>query len=139
MSGLYFMLLYKMIINDKVVDYMRIIGITILSIFNTIVSILLALLMYGLTQLTLGVGNGASDNSALVGYLFIALAIMALLWLGLYQVYKYNRQLWLLLFAAVGIILTVLNFRVIWFVLLMLIYFTGILLIIRDKNFNEKV
>lgn len=128
-----------MTINDKVVDYMRIIGITILSIFNTIVSILLALLMYGLTQLTLGVGNGASDNSALVGYLFIALAIMALLWLGLYQVYKYNRQLWLLLFAAVGIILTVLNFRVIWFVLLMLIYFTGILLIIRDKNFNEKV
>ena len=116
---------------------MRTIGITILSIFNTIVSLLLIFVLYGLTQLTLGLGNGASDNSALMGYIFSGLVIVVVLWFGLYQIHKYDRRLWLLLFAAMGLVMTILNIRVIWFILLMVVYFSAILLIVMDKDHND--
>lgn len=116
---------------------MRTIGITILSIFNTIVSLLLIFVLYGLTQLTLGLGNGASDNSALMGYIFSGLVIVVVLWFGLYQIHKYDRRLWLLLFAAIGLVMTILNIRVIWFILLMVVYFSAILLIVMDKDHND--
>lgn len=117
---------------------MRIVGLAILSIFNTIVSLLLIFVLFGLTQLTLGLGNGASDNSALIGYIIVGLVIILILWFGLYQIYTRNRQLWLILFAAIGVVLTIANLRVVWFVLLMVVYFTGILLIIKDNSFNTK-
>ena len=116
---------------------MRTIGITILSIFNTIVSLLLIFVLYGLTQLTSGLGNGASDNSALMGYIFSGLVIVVVLWFGLYQIHKYDRRLWLLLFAAIGLVMTILNIRVIWFILLMVVYFSAILLIVMDKDHND--
>lgn len=116
---------------------MRILGITILFIFNTVVSILLIFVLYGLTQLTLGLGNGTSDFSVLIGYIFAGIVILAIIWFGLYQIHKYDRRLWLLLFAAIGLVLTILNIQVIWFVLLMIVYFSGILLIVMDKGHND--
>lgn len=116
---------------------MRIIGITILGIFNTVVSMLLIVVLYGLTQLTLGLGNGTSDSSALIGYIFAGIVILVVIWLGLYQIHKYDRRLWLLLFAAMGLIMTILNIRVTWFLLLMVVYFLAILLIVMDKNHDD--
>lgn len=115
---------------------MRMIGITILFIFNIVVSMLLIFVLYGLTQLTLGLGNGASDNSALMGYIFAGLVSVFVLWFGLYQIHKYDRRLWLLLFAAIGLIMTIFNIQVLWFLLLMVVYFSAILLIVLDKNHN---
>lgn len=96
---------------------MRMIGITILFIFNTVISMLLIFVLYGLTQLTLGLGNGTSDNSALMGYIFVGLVSVFILWFGLYQIHKYDRRLWLLLFAAIGLTMTIFNIEVLWFLL----------------------
>ena len=115
---------------------MRMIGITILFIFNTVVSLLLIFVLYSLTQLTLGLGNGTSDNSALMGYIFAGLVSVFVLWFGLYQIHKYDRRLWLLLFAAIGLTMTIFNIQVLWFLLLMVVYFSAILLILLDKNHN---
>lgn len=118
---------------------MRVTGLTILAAFNTIMSVLILVLMYGLFRLNFGLIEGASDNAGLLTFLFIGLVIMGVLWLAFYQLSKHNKRVWLLLYLVIGIVLTVLNIQFMWFLFLMLIYFAGIGLIFFDKDLAKEV
>lgn len=113
---------------------MRLMGLTILAAFNTIVTVLILVLMYALFRLNFGLIEGVTDNAGLMSFLIIGVVIIAILWFALYQLYKFNKRVWLLFYLLVGVVLTVLNIQYMWFLFLMLIYFTGIVLLFLDKS-----
>lgn len=118
---------------------MRLMGLTILAIFNTIVTVLSLIIMYALFRLNFGLIEGVTDNEGLIFFLFIGTVMMTVLWFALYQLYKYNKRIWLYFYLLIGIVLTVLNLQVFWFLFLMMIYFVGIALIFLDKSVVKEV
>lgn len=118
-------------------EIMRLFGLAILCIFNTLVSIFVLFALYGLFRLNFGLIEGVTDNSGLFFFIFLGLILLAIVWFSFYQIYKYNRKVWLSIFLLIGIVLVVFNSKVFWFLFLMLIYFIGVGLIYFDKSFTD--
>lgn len=115
---------------------MRLFGLTILFMFNTLISMFILFALYGLFRLNFGLIEGVTDNSGLFFFILIGITLLFILWFSFYQVYKHNRKTWLTLFLLFGLVLVIFNSKVFWFLFLMLIYFIGIGLIYFDKNFT---
>lgn len=115
---------------------MRLFGLTILFMFNTLISMFILFALYGLFRLNFGLIEGVTDNSGLFFFILIGITLLFILWFSFYQVYKHNRKTWLTLFLLFGLVLVIFNRKVFWFLFLMLIYFIGIGLIYFDKNFT---
>lgn len=115
---------------------MRLFGLTILFMFNTLISMFILFALYGLFRLNFGLIEGVTDNSGLFFFILIGITLLFILWFSFYQVYKHNRKIWLTLFLLFGLVLVIFNNKVFWFLFLMLIYFIGIGLIYFDKNFT---
>lgn len=116
---------------------MRLFGLAILFMFNTLVSMFILFALYGLFRLNFGLIEGVTDNSGLFVFVLLGLILLTIVWFSFYQVYKHNRKVWLSLFLLIGIVLVVFNSKFFWFLFLMLIYFIGIGLIYFDKSYTD--
>lgn len=82
---------------------MRLFGLTILFMFNTLISTVILFALYGLFRLNFGLIEGVTDNSGLFFFILLGITLLFILWFSFYQVYKHNRKILAYLFFIIWI------------------------------------